>query len=131
MEITDVQKRKKIPYQYQNRPTSYNNRYKPTKYENLRLKLNDLINPDRNGTFIDSLYAQFQSNSNQINLIYVPPNEKPPDNSVLLNNDLFGNEKIGNYSSTNQIITNSSIVDSNKLLNEFYLNAIKQKTNSK
>jgi hypothetical protein len=113
-------------YSYQYHPNNYNSRYKqPSRYDYLKMKLSDLINPDRNKTFIDNLYAQFQSNSNQINLLYVPPNEKPPDNTILLTNSLLNNDY-----STNQMTNTNSRVDSNKILNEFYLNAIKQKSNS-
>jgi hypothetical protein len=113
-------------YSYQYHPNSYNSRYKQqqTRYDYLKMKLSDLINPDRNKTFIDNLYAQFQLNSNQISLLYVPPNEKPPDNTILLSNSILNNDY-----STNQL-TNTNRVDSNKILNDFYLNAIKYKSNS-
>jgi hypothetical protein len=113
-------------YSYQYHPNNYNSRYKqPSRYDYIKMKLSDLINPDRNKTFIDNLYAQFQSNSNQINLLYVPPNEKPPDNTILLTNSLLNNDY-----STNQLTNTNNHVDSNKILNEFYLNAIKYKSNS-
>ncbi len=96
-------------YQYNSMPP--NARYKPKDY--IKLKLSDLVDPDRNKTFIDHLYAQFQANSNQISLVYVPPGEKVPDNTMLLGEDL------------------ASTQSGNKLLNEFYLIAAKQKSTSK
>lgn len=72
-------------------------------FKNVKVKLRDLVDPDRNRTFIDNLYAQFESNSNKISLIYVNPSlHAAPNGSRLL---------------TNQALTDT------KLLNDFYMNA--------
>jgi hypothetical protein len=101
-------------------------RYRPSpysKFEYIQFKLSDLINPNRNKTFIDNLYAQFQSNTNQISLFYMPPSDQdssndrlPPSNSVLLNDNLLNNSH--NSHGKIQLTKNT-----NELLNDFYLNA--------
>ena len=71
--------------------------------EFIQVKLRDLVDPDRNRTFIDNLYAQFESNSNKISLFYVHPGlHVPPNGSRLLSNEAIGDTK---------------------LLNDFYMNA--------
>ena len=52
----------------------------------LQIKLKDLIDINRENIFIDNLYAQFKSDSNIVNLVYVSPMDRVPENSVLLNN---------------------------------------------
>jgi len=110
--------------------TNHNNQYhyqyrRPNRYEYLHLKLNDLINPERNKTFIDNLYAQFQPDSKQINLIYaasaLQKMNQMPDNSVLLSNRLLDNK---NYSFL--LNNNNKQIDANKLLNEYYLSVLKK-----
>ena len=72
-----------------NRHKDSNKLNKFSKPEYLQFKLADLI--DANSSFvIDNLYAQFQSNSKQINLFYLPPMEKRlPENSLLLSTELL------------------------------------------
>ena len=116
-------------YQYQ-QPYVYN-RYsqpRPTQFEYLRVKFSDLINPTRNKTFIDHLYAQFQPNSKQINLIYAP-GASSPQNSILLNDNLMqALETPSNSaaSSSSSASSSASASDVNKLIDGFYVNALKQ-----
>ena len=82
-------------------------RYRPSEpsrhNDYIQVRLRDLIDPDRNRTFIDNLYAQFESNSNKINLIYVHPTlHAAPNSSRPLNNHALADTK---------------------LINEFYMNA--------
>jgi hypothetical protein len=140
-----------------------------TRLEYIQFKLADLINPNRNSTFIDNLYAQFESNTNRINLIYYLPVEpavstsagssafKQPQahDSIQLTNELIynaataaGNKVTTTQSTLNthqhQLATSASSSSShqasrssrpstdaqahmaNRILNEFYLTAIKQ-----
>lgn len=110
-------------YQYQNHRLKSSTSHSTLEY--MQLKLSDLINPSRNKTFIDNLYAQFEPNSNKINLVYIPPQmkqlmEQQQENGlVLLANQSFS-------SSLNSFLrgnTSSSMIDTSRLLNEFYLNA--------
>ena len=96
----------------------------------LRLRLADLINPNRNQTFIDNLYAQFQPDSSRINLVYVAAGEmqkaQPPENSVLLNSQLLNGANSTSLNLTGSTFAANrtdylSTLDANKLLNEFYL----------
>ena len=96
----------------------------------LQIKLKDLIDLNREKVFVDNLYAQFYSDSNLVNLVYVSPMEKAatalPVNSVQLDNHfmsmLKGSASTVNLSqSLNTTFANN--LDANKLLNEFYLNA--------
>ena len=116
-------------YSYQ-RSQIYNTRYNKQPAQYLQLKLSDLVDPDRDKTFIDNLYAQFVPNTNLINLVYVPPGmgSKVPDNSVLLNNKLLSSNSTQSILFGNGSFTNN--VDTNKLLNEFYLNALNQNLTS-
>jgi hypothetical protein len=111
---------------FENNQNQYHYQYRrPNRYEYLHLKLNDLINPDRNKTFIDNLYAQIQPDSRQINLIYAAPTlnkmYQMPDNSVLLSNRLLENK---NFSML--LNNNNKQIDANKLLNEYYLSVLKK-----
>lgn len=78
----------------------------PRQNEVIQVRLRDLIDPDRNRTFIDNLYAQFESNSNKINLIYVHPT---------LNTTAAA-------SNSTRPLNNEALADT-KLLNDFYMNA--------
>jgi hypothetical protein len=110
----------------ENNHNQYHYQYRrPNRYEYLHLKLNDLINPERNKTFIDNLYAQFHPDSKQINLIYAASSlqkmNQMPDNTVLLSNRLLDNK---NYSVL--LNNNNKQIDANKLLNEYYLSVLKK-----
>jgi hypothetical protein len=110
----------------ENNHNQYHYQYRrPNRYEYLHLKLNDLINPERNKTFIDNLYAQFHPDSKQINLIYAASSlqkmNQMPDNTVLLSNRLLDNK---NYSV--MLNNNNKQIDANKLLNEYYLSVLKK-----
>lgn len=107
------------------------NKYSNLKTEYLHFKLSDLINS--NSSFvIDNLYAQFQSDSKQISLFYVPPMEQAdarlPENSFLLSAKLLFDSlnRTRNLTDTTTTSANSSV---NLLLNEFYLLAAKSQSN--
>ena len=120
-------------YNTRNQPFRTNQQYNQNYLE---FKLSDLINPNRNKTFIENLYAQFQSYSNKINLFYLPPTAQQQGrllgNSVLLNDQFIDNYRMGNISTTSSF-GNGSFVDgdmynTNRMLNEFYLNAAMRPT---
>jgi hypothetical protein len=106
------------------------NKFSSFRTEFLQFKLSDLINS--NGSFvIDHLYAQFQSNSNQISLFYFPPmeNTKLPENSLLLSAKLLfnANSSFNEISSSNYANnTSNTSTNVNIMLADFYLRAAKQ-----
>lgn len=111
-----------------NRHKDSNKLNKFSKPEYLQFKLADLI--DANSSFvIDNLYAQFQSNSKQINLFYLPPMEKRlPENSLLLSTELLFH--INNDNNNKNNISQNGNNSVNMLLNDFYLLAAKHQLNN-
>jgi hypothetical protein len=122
------------PYRASYRPQPQQQQHSQSYME---FKLSELINPDRNRTFADNLYAQFQSNSNKINLFYLPkqqPGATLPPNTVPLND----NSKLADYfkmsrggggnasslgANVSATFANSDLYNTNQVLNEFYLSA--------
>lgn len=116
-------------YQYQSHRHRNHNPAHSSTLEYIQFKLSDLINPNRNKTFIDHLYAQFQADSNKINLVYLPPSEQQQQqqhhreqNEQLTSNLVLLSDQSLNHTSKKQN-SSSFYSDTNKLLNEFYLNA--------
>lgn len=119
------QQRSHNPYRSQ---PQYNQNY-------LEFKLSEIINPNRNKTFSDNLYAQLQENTNRINLFYLPDGSSNtrPSGSFPLNQKLTDyykmqqNNQSNNTSNSAQFTPSqqdtSDYVNANRVLNEFYLNA--------
>ena len=119
----------RIESDYKNRLTNCNNKNR----NSLQIKLKDLIDVNREKIFIDNLYAQFYSDSNIINLVYVSPMDKVPENSVLLDNNFFNSARSSASSSLSGVLGDSfanANVSTNKLLNDFYVNAAIQRNTS-
>lgn len=113
-------------YQYWQQPNRKSDSTANQKSD-LKIKLTDLIDPNRNQTFIDNLYAQFQSDTNRINLLYLPDMQKAPSNSILLNS-LSNTSSINYYNATSN---NRTMQDTNRLLDDFFLDVkTSTKTNS-
>jgi hypothetical protein len=117
---------------YKNRLANCNNNINKNR-NFLQLKLKDLIDVNREKIFIDNLYAQFYSDSNIINLVYVSPMDKIPENSILLDNGLFSAAKNSASGAQSGFFSGSlsdANISTNKLLNDFYLNAALRRNNS-
>jgi len=100
----------------------------------LQIKLKDIIDVNREKIFIDNLYAQFYSDSNIVNLIYVSPMDQVPENSILLDNSFLNSAgknaaspPLGGFFGDG--LTNANI-STNKLLNDFYINAALRRNSS-
>jgi hypothetical protein len=99
----------------------------------IKFRLQDLINPDRNKTFIDNLYARFSSNNqNEIELFYIPMNKMIfNDNKNDNDDDNVDDDDDDDYSNAflldNSLLNrknNSSLTNATEnLLNKFYLTA--------
>ncbi|RNA02374.1 hypothetical protein BpHYR1_014557 [Brachionus plicatilis] len=87
--------------------------------EFINFKLGDLIN--QNKTLLKNLYAQINSNSNKINLFYLPaePNNSRGSNQLLYN-DVYGRLNL---------IPVSGLADNSSNDNNFYLSAINLENN--
>lgn len=92
--------------------------------ELLSFKLNDLLS--KNKTLLKNLYAQINSNSNNINLFYIP---SVPKNSGISNqiiyNDIYGRLNLVPLSG----LVNNYSLNTNAVFNSFYLNAINLENN--
>ena len=122
----------RIESDYKNRLANCNNNINKNR-NFLQLKLKDLIDVNREKVFIDNLYAQFYSDSNIINLVYVSPMDKIPENGILLDNSLFNAAKNSASEAQSGFFSGSlsdANISTNKLLNDFYLNAALRRNNS-
>ena len=116
---SDSNNRQKSAKLYINKKITSSNSNSKSDY--MQFKLSDLINPMRNQTFIKNLYAQFEPNSNKINLLYLTSMEQSmPENSMLLTAELLVKSQ-KNISKNN----NNTFDITNKLINDFYLSALK------
>ena len=80
----------------------------------MKIKFSDLINLNGNGTFAKRLYAQFQTESNLVKLVYVPQMDAPiPNNSILLWANRF-------YATGNKSVQDS---DRSQLYDNYYFSA--------
>jgi hypothetical protein len=100
----------------------------------LQIKLKDIIDVNREKIFIDNLYAQFYSDSNIINLVYVSPMDQVPENSILLDNSFLNSAGKNAASSPLSGFFGESLasanISTNKLLNDFYINAALRRNSS-
>ena len=101
----------------------YQSSYRPIKPDSgelLSFKLTDLLG--KNKTLLKNLYAQINSNSNKINLFYIPNNSEISD-------QIFYNAFYGRFNllPLSGLVNNS--LNTNVFLNNFYLNAINLENN--
>ncbi|CAF0958371.1 unnamed protein product [Brachionus calyciflorus] len=101
------------PYSYHHVP--YHPKHHSSSNEYINFKLSDLIRPNK--SFIDNLYAQINSNSNKINLLYIP---MVKNNSTVSDQVLYSNP----YRRFNLVsLSSNDSNDSNTILNDFFLSA--------